>query len=208
MQIEDLIRAIKLDDYDISFHDSLFGEEIKSEDISESVPKFFKDIVAFANSNGGSIYIGVNEKSHEIVPIDEKETKDITLMNHRKIKEHVEPPIRYMISPIKVENNPSRYILSIDVKKTEYPPISLKFNGIASIFVRHFGLTSLATNEEIRNMVLNSEQISYDVPFTEIEFKEEDFKTLYETFFKENNRVLARKDLVSIGFISPDNKLS
>lgn len=57
-------------------------------------------------------------------------------------------------------------------------------------------------------MVLNSEQISYDVPFTEIEFKEEDFKTLYETFFKENNRVLTRKDLVSIGFISPDNKLS
>ena len=57
-------------------------------------------------------------------------------------------------------------------------------------------------------MVLNSEHISYDVPFTEIEFKEEDFKTLYETFFKENNRVLTRKDLVLIGFISPDNKLS
>ena len=113
-------------------------------------------------------------------------------MIHRQIKEHVESPIRYMISPIKVENNPSRYVLVIDVKKTEYPPISLKFNGIASIFVRHFGLTSLATNEEIRNMVLNSEQISYDVPFTEIEFKEEDFKTLYETFFKENNRVLKR----------------
>ena len=117
MQIEDLIKAIKLDDYDISFHDSLFEDEIKSEDISESVPNYLKDIVAFANSNGGSIYIGVDEKSHEIVPIDEKETRDITLMIYRQIKEHVEPPIRYMISPIKVENNPSRYILSIDVKK-------------------------------------------------------------------------------------------
>lgn len=192
MQIEDLIKAIKLDDYDISFHDSLFEEEIKSDNINENVPNYLKDIVAFANSNGGSIYIGVDEENHEIVPIDEKEIRDITLMIHRQIKEHVEPRVRYMISPIKVENNPSRYILSIDVKKTGYPPISLKFNGIASIFVRHFGLTSLATNEEIRNMVLNSEQISYDVPFTEIEFKEEDFKTLYETFFKENNRVLKR----------------
>ena len=81
------------------------------------MPNYLKDIVAFANSNGGSIYIGVDEKNHEILSFDEKETRDITLMIHRQIKEHVEPPIRYMISPIKVENNPSRYILSIDVKK-------------------------------------------------------------------------------------------
>ena len=73
MQIEDLIKAIKLDDYVISFYDTLFEEEIKSDDINENVPNYLKDIVAFANSNGGSIYIGVDEKNHEIVPIDEKE---------------------------------------------------------------------------------------------------------------------------------------
>lgn len=208
MYIEDLIEGVNLENYEVEFKGMIFEGENKNDPTKRLEISWLKEIVAFANTNGGRLYIGVDNKTHQILSLDHSTVDKLTLMIHRQIKEHVEPPIRYMISPIKVENNPSRYILMIDVKKTMYPPISLKFNGSASIYVRHFGLTSIATNEEIRNMVLNSEQISYDVPFTEIDFKEEDFKTLYETFFQENNRVLTRKDLVSIGFISIDNKLS
>lgn len=130
-------------------------------------------------------------------------------MVHRLVTTNVEPTLNYHIETIMVPNtSPSKYIIAIHVDKSKFPPISLKINGIGSIYVRHFGETSIATNEELRYMILNSDQACFDEMVTNIKFNKEDFKTLFK-YYKESNdeKELTEKDLLNIGFMNVDGYL-
>lgn len=130
-------------------------------------------------------------------------------MVQRLIKEHIEPDIKYQITNIPVyDTKPTRYLLKIEVFKSAYVPVTLKFKGTASIYVRHFGKTSLATSEEIRDMILNSENVFFDSYPTDEVFKKEEFTDLFTLFKKVNNRELTTKELISIGFMSAVGKLT
>lgn len=209
MTIEELIPGVNLEDEAIEFKGII--EEGPGKNGSEKRLEFgwLKELVAFANTKGGCLFIGVDNKTHEIYALDHTMVDKIVLMIHRLVKEHIEPEIRYRISKLEVpETRPTRYVLRIDVEKSKNPPVTLKFKGFASIFIRHFGLTSPATGEEIRDLVMNSENISFDQPFTDKTFHPEDFTLLYDEFRKANGKELTEKELISIGFLSPNRKLS
>ncbi len=130
-------------------------------------------------------------------------------MVHRLTKLHIEPNINYHISKIEVPNtSPIRYILKIYIEKSSNLPVILKFNNSSSVYVRHFGLTSLATAEEIRDLVMNSEQISFDRPFTDNKYDPNDFSYLLNYYKQIYEKDLTIKELISIGFISVDERLS
>lgn len=207
MLIEELIPGLNLEDYNNEFKGIIEEGEGKKGERKEI--GWLKELCAFANTNGGTMYIGIHGKSHEIVSIDHVTIDSLTRMVHRLIKEHVEPFIRYAIDAIAVpETHPIRYILSIKVEKSLYPPVSLKFDGIGVIYVRHFGETSIATSEEIRYMVLNSDQASYDSLPDVSSFDKKDFSLLYSWYRKANDgKELTEKDLFNIGFMTADGKL-
>lgn len=208
MLIEDLVEGINLEDETNEFK-GIIKEGINPKNNERYEIGWLKEIVGFSNSFGGKLYIGVDNKTHQVLALDHKEADSIVLMIHRLIKEHIEPSIKYKISKINVpDTKPTRYVLIISVERNRALPVALKFNNFSFYFVRHFGKTSPATNEEVQNLVLDSESISFDSPFTEIDFKKEDFTFLYDVFKKNNNRELTIKDLESIGFISLDKKLS
>ncbi len=208
MLIEDLINRPELDDVDNEFQ-IVIKEGLNLETNQKSEIDWLKVLAAFANSSGGNLYVGVEDKSHKIVALDHKEADSVILMVHRLIKEHIEPNITYKISKIDVPNTkPTRYVLVISVQRNKVLPVALKFNHFSFYFIRHFGKTSTATSEEIQNLVLDSESISFDSPFTSETFNEKDFTFLYAVFKKNNGRALTIKDLQSIGFISVDHKLS
>ena len=211
MHIEELFEGINLEDEYVEFKGIIKEGENPNNKNERLEFGWLKEIVGFANSLGGTLYIGVDNKTHEILALDHKTADKIVLMIHRNIKEHVEPPIKYHISKIDIkseEDKETRYVIKVIVEKSKVTPISLKFNGLGFIFIRHFGKTSIATREEIRDLVLNSEDIAFDEPFIDIEFKERDFKQLFDYYYKVNNKKLTKKDLISINFISLDNKLS
>lgn len=166
MLIEDLINRPELDDVDNEFQ-IVIKEGLNLETNQKSEIDWLKVLAAFANSSGGNLYVGVEDKSHKIVALDHKEADSVILMAHRLIKEHIEPNITYKISKIDVPNTkPTRYVLVISVQRNKALPVALKFNHFSFYFIRHFGKTSAATSEEIQNLVLDSESISFDSPFT------------------------------------------
>lgn len=208
MFIEDLVVGVNLEDEFNEFK-GIIKEGINEKNGERFEIGWLKEIAGFANSQGGKLYIGVDNKTHKILALDHSEADRIVLMVHRLIKEHIEPNIKYKITKIDVpDTKPTRYILVINVERNRSLPVALKYNNFAFYFVRHFGKTSSATSEEIQNLVLDSESISFDTPFTPIDFDEKDFTFLYDVFRKNNNRELTTKELKSIGFISVDNKLS
>ena len=208
MLLEELVPGVNLEDYQTEFKG--FLKEGPIEGSSERHEEgWLKEIVAFANTFGGKMYIGVNDKTHEIMALSHEEADKTSLMVQRLVAEHIEPPIHYTIEKIDVpQTSPQRYVLVVCVQKSKCPPISLRYHSAGTIYVRHFGKTSPATGEEIRNLVMNSESVSFDMQETDVKFDPAMFKGLYEFFRKENDgQELTEKDLLNIGFMSPEGYL-
>lgn len=208
MLFEELVPNTNLEDYEVKFK-GIINEGFDNETKQRVENGWLKEIAAFANTFGGVLYVGVENKTHKIVALSHECADKIALMVQRLIPLHIEPPIRYTIEKIPVpEVSPTRYVLGIHVEKSKFPPVSLHINGTSVIYVRHFGKTSPATGEEIRNLVLSSDSVSYDIMETDEFFHKEDFQTLFSFYKEQNNgKELTEKDLLNIGFFTLDKKL-
>ena len=210
MLIEELIPNVNLESEVVEFKGIIQEGENPKDPKHRLEYGWLKEIAGFANSSGGSLYIGVDGKSHKVLALDHEAADKIVLMVHRLIKAHIEPPIVYEVIDHPVpETKPTRYVIEIAVKASKYPPITLKFDGDGSVFVRHFGETSVATGEEIRDMVACSEFVSFDDRPSQEEYREEDFSKLFNYYGERHGgEKPSLKELVSIGFLSSDRKLS
>ncbi len=62
-------------------------EEGKNKDGKQLEIGWLKTLVAFANTDGGVMFIGVEDKTHKVVALDQKKADKIILMVHRQIRE-------------------------------------------------------------------------------------------------------------------------
>ncbi len=208
MYLEELINGVNLEDYQNEFK-GVLKEGRGSEKEERAEIGWLKEIVAFANTLGGTLYVGVDNKTHEVLALTHEEVDRISLMVQRFVLAHIEPPIRYRFEKIPVPSTlPTRYVLAIHVEKSKCPPISLRFHSTGVIYVRHFGKTSVASGEEIRNLVMNSEAVSFDTLETNVPFKMDDFTRLFQ-FYREQNdgKELTEKDLLNVGFMTTNGFL-
>lgn len=201
MYIEELVPGINIEDESTEFKGII--EEGDGKEIG-----WLKTIAAFANTNGGTMYIGVENTSHKIVALDQKKADKISLMINRQISNRISPKINYKIEALPINDKvPSRYVLKISVEKGNTLHIYIHENGLLGIYVRHFGETDIATPEEIREMVMMSEQVPFDRPFTDVSFDKKNFSKMFD-YAKEHGISLSKKSLISARFISSEEKLS
>ena len=116
--------------------------------------------------------------------------------------------ISYRVTPIPIKGNETRYVLKIEIDVSSIKPVFVHIDRASLVFVRDFGLTRSASSEEIRSLVLLSEQVSYDSLLTSEIYKEEDFTKLQNVAIQNTGNKLSIKQLISIGFINCENKLS
>lgn len=201
MYIEELVPGINIEDESTEFKGII--EEGDGKEIG-----WLKTLAAFANTDGGKMYIGVENSSHKVVALDHKKADKISLMINRQISNRISPKIDYKIDAIQItEKVPSRYVLKVTVEKGSTLPIYIHENGLLGIYVRHFGETDVATPEEIREMVMMSEQVPFDRPFTDITFDKKNFSKMLD-YAKEHDISITKKALISAGFMSSEEKLS
>lgn len=206
MLIENLIPGTNLETDDTEFKGII--EEGRKADGSRKEIAWLKTLAAFANTEGGSLYVGVEDKSHKVVALDHETSDRVIRMVHRQIRERLEPGIDYNISAVPVpDTSPIRYVLDITVKKSRQIPVTLHESGMLGIYVRNYGQTETATSEQIRDMVLISESVPYDTPFTDTVFARKDFTHMLKTA-NEQGLDITDKALISAGFMSADRHLS
>ncbi len=206
MFIEELVPNVNLETAEIEFKGLI--EEGSSPSGPAKEISWIKTLAAFANTNGGRMYIGVDNKSHKILALDHQIADHIVLMIHRQIHERLEPLIDYEINPIPFPGSvPTRYVLCISVKPAKNLPVTVHEEGLLGIYVRTFGRTELASPEQIRDLILMSDHVPYDQPFTDEKFDPEKFCKLYARIRSLGKEPL-EKEFISIGFISPEYKLS
>ncbi len=208
MLIEEIIPGINLEGPDIEFKRVL--DEGKSPKSGRAVEiNWLKTLVAYANSNGGTIYVGVDDSSHQIISLDHEEVEKTYQRVRRQLKQRIEPEIRFDFDPVPVTTqNGTRYIIRIKVYPSKVLPVTLHEDNLLGIYIRKYSSTELATPEQIRDLVLLSDSSPFDSLITEKRFNESDFSELLSMYESKNGAVLSEKALVTIGFMDEDGRLS
>ena len=85
MFIEELIDKAYLEDKTIEYKGIIAEGKDKNGKALEI--GWLKTLVAFANTDGGKLIIGVENKTHKVVALDRNKADNIVLMLHRLIRE-------------------------------------------------------------------------------------------------------------------------
>ncbi|MBQ9763063.1 MAG: putative DNA binding domain-containing protein [Phascolarctobacterium sp.] len=158
---------------------------------------FKKEIVAFANTNGGEIYVGVDNKGN-VVGIDniEKEMERISSMIRDGIKPDLIP-----FTSIEAINVDGKNVICVSVSRGGKIPYHLTDKGMkpSGVYVRH-GVASIPASEEmIRDMIKQNDGTTFDKARSinqelTFEFAEKFFKKYGVPFAYENKRTLGLID--------------
>jgi hypothetical protein len=104
------------------------------------------DVCAMANTNGGTIYVGVSAKPKE-VPVGVTNIKESIEILHTEIEQKITPPLGVDIDALDTHG---KSVIRIQVPHGDDPPYAIDDN---KIYVRDEAETSLAVRDEIVQLV-------------------------------------------------------
>jgi hypothetical protein len=104
------------------------------------------DICAFANTNGGTLFIGISADPHA-APIGVQSPDQLAKQLEKEVASRISPPIHLSIDQQKYKG---KLLLRILVPRGEEPPYALDDN---KIYIRDEEETNLAVRDEIVNLV-------------------------------------------------------
>lgn len=119
-----------------------------------------KCVIAFANSGGGILYIGVDDDG-EIVGIAEAET---ALMNvNNMLRDGIKPDVTLFVKS-QIERKNDKKIIKVDIQSGTERPYYLVGKGIRpdGVFIRHGAASVPATDTAIRKMIRETDGDSYE----------------------------------------------
>ncbi len=117
----------------------------------------YKEVIAFANTDGGVIYIGINNNG-EAVGIDNVDENYTRITNG--IRDAVMPDVTMFVKYTIQENK----VVKITVGEGSYKPYYLKSKGLkpSGVFVRQGTSTAPASPEQIRTMIKESDGDTFE----------------------------------------------
>jgi ATP-dependent DNA helicase RecG len=170
---------------------------------------WLKTLAAFANTEGGQMFIGVEDKSHTVVALDSRLVDKTVLMVQKLAREKIKPALDFKIDTVPLPDcSPKRYVIRIAVQKSRFLPVAVHEDGLLGIYVRNFGRTEIASPEQIRDLVLLSDSNPFDESMTEELYNQPDFSVLRSLYKERTGTELTDKALVSKGFMDSDCHLS
>lgn len=160
--------------------------------------EFKKEIIAFANTDGGEIYVGI-ARDGSITGITDPESEMEKIGN--MIRDGIKPDLTAYTSIERVEDD-GKALIRVSVSRGLKRPYHLTDKGLkpAGVFVRH-GVSSVpATDEAIRQMLRESDGTTFDKmrsinqEFT-FEYAEKTFQTSQVAFDAAHKRTLGLIDV-------------
>ncbi len=172
-----------------------FKENIKSED------KIISTLIAFSNTSGGRVIIGVQDKTRHIVGVEDPHKVTEVLSN--KIHEMIEPRILPNIEVIPYRNT---HLISVEVYPSSVRPHYIKSKGReTSTYVRIGSTTRQADAALLKVIERSTIAKTFDEePCYETSCEDIDFTAATQLF--EPHRKLQQSDFVSLGIIVKQGK--
>ncbi len=156
--------------------------------------EIYKEVIAFANTNGGTIYIGIDDNG-EPIGIDNVDETYTRITNG--IRDAIHPDVTMFVKYTLQDNK----IVKITVGEGSHKPYYLKSKGMkpSGIYIRHGVSCAQASPEQIRQMIKESDgDVFEDMRSMEQELTFDSAKKMFckynVEFSREKYRVLGITD--------------
>lgn len=166
----------------------------------EFVPDIKKEVVAFANTEGGTVYVGIDD-SGKIIGVENSEKVMLQIMN--MLRDSIKPDIT-MFTSCKVENIDNREVIEITVQRGTNTPYYISDKGLkpTGVYVRQGTASAPASANAIRQMIKETDGDKFE----EIRsFNQELTFEVALNEFKKRGLELGDTQMKTLGFISNDN---
>ena len=124
---------------------------------SQMIDDIYKEVIAFANTDGGVIYLGIDDKGN-LIGIDDVDETYTRLTNG--IRDAIAPDVTMFVRYVFQDNK----VIQIEVAEGSYKPYYLKSKGMkpTGVYVRQGTSSVQASPEQIRQMIKESDGDSYE----------------------------------------------
>ncbi len=144
--------------------DSIFSGESKNIEYKLTLPdkseKYIKTIVAFANSQGGKLIIGVDDKTHQIAGVDDDNLFQMMDGIANAVSDSCVPQIIPDIEPQTIDG---KTVIVVSVEAGKNRPYYLKSKGKEDgTYIRVSGTSRQAYPEKIKELEMEGARISWD----------------------------------------------
>ena len=125
---------------------------------SQMIDDIYKEVIAFANTDGGVIYLGIDDKGN-LIGIDNVDETYTRLTNG--IRDAIAPDVTMFVRYVLQDNK----VIRIEVGEGSYKPYYLKSKGMkpTGVYVRQGASSVQASPEQIRQMIKESDGDTYEV---------------------------------------------
>jgi len=158
-----------------------------------------KEIIAFANSNGGTLYIGIADDG-QVTGLDNANGDIINLNN--MLRDSIKPDITLFYQS-RIENIDGKDIIVVTVQRGIHRPYYISGKGIRpeGVFVRHGTSSVPATDTAIRQMIRETDGNSFEKLRSvtqELTFYEA------EAEFSKRGAEFGISQMITLGLSTPD----
>lgn len=192
--------------------ESLFVGESKNIEYKVAVPKksekYMKTVVAFANGNGGKIVFGIDDKTLEIVGMDEDNIFKTMDAITNAISDSCEPRIR---PDVTLQTVNDKTVIVVEILPGAMRPYYIKSEGMTEgTYMRVSGTTRPVEGYMLKELILEGQNRYFDnEPCRELQITDEDIqnlcKTMKETAIKntwQNSEKAKIKDITKNTLLS------
>lgn len=123
----------------------------------QMIDDIYKEVIAFANTDGGVIYLGIDDKGN-LVGIDNVDETYTRLTNG--IRDAIAPDVTMFVRYVLQDNK----VIRIEVGEGSFKPYYLKSKGMkpTGVYVRQGASSVQASPEQIRQMIKESDGDNYE----------------------------------------------
>ncbi len=167
----------------------------------EIIDSLVKEVIAFCNTNGGTIIIGYNDDGS--VYGVENVRKELDKVSS-KLHDNIEPDISFLVAP-RIEQQEGKDIIIVEVLQGTGKPYYLKSKGMTpeGVYIRLGATTQHATNEIIRQMIIETSGITFEKNIS----VNQDLTFVYaDRVFKEKGIAFGNNEKKTLGIINEKGK--
>ena len=170
--------------------------------------RWLKEIAAFANTDGGKVFFGVDDDENT-VGLTKEQVKNETLYINDMCDKKLHPHVKIDYNKIKIKED--LYVLEVMVLKNDNTPVWMTRSDEQDvIYIRREGQSVIAHGEQIEELVLSSKRKPFDAQFTNKKYSEFKYDFLQELYQEKHNteKTITLKQLKSIDAIDSNQNVS
>lgn len=170
--------------------------------------KWIKSFVGFANTEGGTIYIGISDGGHP-VGFNRDEIDSLQLYISDILRKRTEPIVEFELECIPIKN---KLILKLTVEENQNSVVAYVERGhdICDIYVRKHGATYKASMQDLAQLFSRKNVIPFDSRLTYERYTDYSFEILSEKYKSQNSETdeFNIKKMQSLGLFNDEGFLT